>query len=101
MSRKGESPEIVERFRQALSQTAKTQLELADAIGYSKSFVAQIATGKSLMSGSFLKALIDEGYDVVWILTGRRTDMTGELETKDKIIKELRNIISSAMKGEK
>mgnify|MGYP003134641009 FL=1 len=70
VKRSVEDPDVVERLRQTFRDSEKTQQELADILGCSRSYVGNIMSGRALLSGRVMKKLLDQGYDIHWILSG-------------------------------
>ena len=67
-------PEILKRFKWMLRDKNLTQMELSERLNFSRTYVSSIVVGRSEMSGSFLRALAFDGWNIQWILTGQGKD---------------------------
>ena len=99
--RKTEDTEIINRFRNLLKKKGETQQEVANKLGYSRAYIAQILSGRALISGSFLKALLENDYDIQWILVGKsdkeqKIELIKELEIQNEYINKLENLLLKA-----
>lgn len=86
------------------SDFAENDKDLADKLGYNKTYLSQIFNGKVSLSDNFIDKLIelDPNINKVWIKEGigsifndnKRNNYVSQNTSEDKtIIKELRNII--------
>ena len=85
-----EDPDVIKRLRQSFRDTGMLQQELADILGCSRSYVGNIMSGRALLSGRIMKALLEQGYDIHWILSGTsQAEEIKALRQKLQTVKEL------------
>ena len=85
-----EDADVVERLRQTFRESKKSQQELADILGCSRSYVGNIMSGRALLSGRVMRKLLDQGYDIHWILSGTsQSEEIRKLQEKIDTVKEL------------
>jgi len=85
-----EDPDIVERLRRTFRQSAMKQQELADILGCSRSYVGNVMSGRALLSGRIMKSLLEQGYDIHWILSGTsQEEEITKLKDKLQLMEEL------------
>ena len=90
MKKTVEDPEIVQRLRTAFRATGKQQIEIAADLGVSRSYVGNLMAGSAPLSGMIARGMLEQGYDVVYILTGKsEKNRIKELEVKVETLKEL------------
>jgi len=89
-ARSVEDADVIKRFRQAFAETQMEHQELADKLGCSRSYVGNILSGRVQLSGRIMKALNENGFDIVWILSGVSDRETiRKAEIKFNTLKEL------------
>ena len=89
------SEEIGSRLQEERKRCAKTQNELADALGIAKRTQANYESGSSDATASYLsKVAVQFGFDVPYILTGVRTTLSEHAlsGTEDTLVKQYRSI---------
>ena len=69
-------PEIIQRFQDLIKERNLNQIELAKELGFSRTYLSSILTGRSDLSGAFIRSLYEKKWPVNFI-------MTGESESKD------------------
>jgi len=85
-----EDPDIVKRLRQTFRESAMKQQQLADILGCSRSYIGNLMSGRALLSGRVMKMLLEQGYDIHWILSGKsETETITTLRNKLEAVKEL------------
>ena len=85
-----EDPDVVKRLRQKFRETGMMQQELADILGCSRSYVGNVMSGRALLSGRIMKSLLEQGYDIHWILSGKsESEKIETLNNKLVAVKEL------------
>ena len=90
LKRNVEDADVVERLRQTFRESKKSQQELADILGCSRSYVGNIMSGRALLSGRVMRKLLDQGYDIHWILSGTsQSEEIKKLQEKIDTVKEL------------
>tara|TARA_R100000655_G_scaffold62456_1_gene100974 strand:+ start:943 stop:1245 length:303 start_codon:yes stop_codon:yes gene_type:complete len=90
LKRNVEDADVVERLRQTFRDSKKSQQELADILGCSRSYVGNIMSGRALLSGRVMRKLLDQGYDIHWILSGTsQSEEIRKLQEKIDTVKEL------------
>ena len=77
-------PEIIKRFQHLMREREVTQAELAEALGFSRTYISSILVGRSDMSGAFLKSLAFNGWPIEWILTGKVDQWKERAEKAEK-----------------
>ena len=90
LKRNVEDADVVGRLRQTFRESKKSQQELADILGCSRSYVGNIMSGRALLSGRVMRKLLDQGYDIHWILSGTsQSEEIKKLQEKIDTVKEL------------
>lgn len=59
----------------------RTQIEFARALGVHKNTVARYESGEREPDGGYLRALINLGWNPLWILTGAGTEKIGDMSS--------------------
>ena len=63
-------PEIIQRFQDLIKERNLNQIELAKELGFSRTYLSSILTGRSDFSGAFIRALYEKEWPVHFIMTG-------------------------------
>ena len=77
-------PEIIKRFQHLMRDREITQAELAEVLGFSRTYISSILVGRADMSGAFLKSLAFNGWPIEWILTGKIDQWKERAEKAEK-----------------
>jgi len=64
--------EIIERFQRLIRDKQISQMDLAKELGFSRTYLSSIITGRSDFSGAFIKALFKKGWPVKFLMTGKK-----------------------------
>ena len=92
-----EDADVVERLRQTFRDSKKSQQELADILGCSRSYVGNIMSERALLSGRVMRKLLDQGYDIHWILSG--TSQSEEIQKLQEKIDTVKELLKEAYKN--
>ncbi len=74
-------PEIYERLQEERKRLALTQQELADLCGVGARSQRNYESGERMPDATYLAALAAAGADVLYVLTGNRSQPVAEVET--------------------
>ena len=79
-------PEIIQRFQDLIKERNLNQIELAKELGFSRTYLSSILTGRSDFSGAFIRALYEKNWPVNFIMTGQ-TETADAIKWKERALK--------------
>ena len=65
-----QDPEIIKRFQELIKEKKLKQEDLGKELGFSRTLLSAVLTGRSDFSGAFIRALYEKGWPVHFIMTG-------------------------------
>jgi transcriptional regulator with XRE-family HTH domain len=87
------------RLREERNRHGMSQLQFAEAVGASKNTVIAWEKGTTSPNGVQLSVLADQGFDVLYILTGQRTGLPEPLAPDESALLENYRAASAENRG--
>ena len=90
-----EGAAVLDRLKEELKSRGLIHEEIAKQWGLSRSYVGQVLSGRAMMSGTVLRALVAHNYDIHYILLGERKEESERLRGLEEEIKRANALIES------